>query len=487
VSSTSASTPWVSDVAVSLREAFTGPVPQDVLDRAAVQLLDMIACASGGFDSEPVRIARAVSEGSGPAQASVLFTGDRVSVIDAILVNGTAARFLDYNDAFIGTGPGGHPSDNLVAALAVAEVEGSSGRDLLTAAALGYELFWRFRQSVYARTEQAAAWDGVSVSSVVTAAMTGLLVGLDQDRLMHALSIGLSKGYALKQLRRGSISMIKASANALVARDGVLAARLAQHGLTGPAEILEGKSGVLRAFGLREEDSLRATLSAPPVWAIRNVSVKAYPAIATSQAAIEAVVRLARRADVAVESVAKIEVRLPDSKATREHLEIEQRQRPDSRESADHSLPFLLAAALEDGRLSLEQFAGERWRTPATTALMERIQVIPDASLVTTEQRSYPAVVTVELADGQRFTEAVTDVPGSPSAPWSFTEIETKFADTDRVGFSPAQRSALVAAAAALPRAADVSELMTATAVLPRLPDRSASARLPAKGHDLYA
>ncbi len=479
MSSISATTPWVRDLAANLREAFTGRVPHDVLDRAAIQLFDTIACASGGFDSEPVRIARAVTKGSGPAHASVLFTDDRVSVVDAILVNGTAARFLDYNDAFIGAGPGGHPSDNLVAALAVAEAEGASGHDLLAAAALGYELFWRFRQSVYARTDQAAAWDGVSVSSAVSAAMTGLLIGLDDDRLAHALSIGLAKGYALKQLRRGSISMIKASANALVARDGVLAARLAQHGLTGPIEILEGKSGVLRAFGLHPEDSLRAALSNPPTWAIRNVSIKAYPAIATSQSAIEAVVRLARHEHVDATNVAKVEVRLPDSSATREHMEIEQRQRPDSRESADHSLPFLLAAALEDGRLSLAQFADERWRAPATTALMARIQVIPDGTLVTTAQHSYPAVVTIELTDGRRFTEAVTDVPGSPSAPWGFTEIEKKFADTDRVGFSPAQRSALVAAAAALPRAADVRALMTAaTLPAPSIePDRVGATR----------
>jgi 2-methylcitrate dehydratase len=478
VSSTSATVPWIHDIAANLHEAFAGPVPQDVLERAAIQLLDMIACASGGFDSEPVRIARAVTAGSGPPQASVLFTGERVSVVDAILVNGTAARFLDYNDAFIGVGPGGHPSDNLVAALAAAEVEGSSGRDLLTASALGYELFWRLRQSVYARTEQAAPWDGVSVSSVVTAAMTGLLLGLDENRLVHALSIALAKGYALKQLRRGSISMIKASANALVARDGVLAARLAQHGLTGPTEVLEGKSGVLRAFGLHEEDSLRAALSAPPAWAIRNISVKAYPAIATSQAAIEAVVRLARRSEVNADTVARVEVRLPDSKATREHLQIEQRQRPDSRESADHSLPFLLAAALEDGQLSIEQFANERWRAPLTTELMARVHVIPDGTLVTNEQRGYPAVVTVELANGRRFTEAVTDVPGSPSAPWGFTEIEKKFAETDRVSFSSAQRSALVRAAAALPHAPDVSELMTTVAVLTPLtePERVGAA-----------
>jgi len=98
---------------------------------------------------------------------------------------------------------------------------------------------------------------------------------------------------------------------------------------------------------------------------------------------------------------------------------------------------------------------------------------------VTTAQHSYPAVVTVELTDGRRFTEAVTDVPGSPSAPWGFTEIEKKFADTDRVGFSPAQRSALVAAAAALPHAAGVRELMTAATLPTPLiePDRVGATR----------
>ena len=457
--------PWIHDVADCLLDAFAGPVPDDVLERAAIQLFDTIACASGAFDSEPVRIARMVTAGSGPAEASVLFAGDRVNVLDAILVNGTAARFLDYNDAFIGAGPGGHPSDNLVAALAVAEVEGASGRDLLAAAALGYEMFWRFRQSVYARSEQGAPWDGVSVSGLVSAAMGGLLMRLDRDQFAHGLSIGLAKGYALKQLRRGSISTIKASANALVARDGVLAARLASHGLTGPAEILEGKSGVLRAFGVGVDGAMHTALSAPPTWAIRIVSIKAYPAIATSQSALEAVVRLVGRGDCPAADVRSVEVRLPDSRATREHLEIEQRQRPDSRESADHSLPFLLAAALEDGRLSPAQFDDERWHAPATNQLMQRVRVIPDPDLVTTDQHSYPAVVTVELGDGRRLTEAVMDVPGSPASPWGFAEVGRKFAETDRVGFSSEGRAALAAAAAALPHASDVSGLMAAATV----------------------
>jgi 2-methylcitrate dehydratase len=457
--------PWIRDVADCLLEGFASPVPDDVLQRAAIQVFDTIACASGAFDAQPVHVARMVTIGSGPAEATVLFTGDRVSVLDAILVNGTAARFLDYNDAFIGAGPGGHPSDNLTAALAVAEVQGASGRDLLAAAALGYELFWRFRQLVYARSEQGAAWDGVSVSGLVSAAMAGLLMRLDPDRLAHALSIGLAKGYALKQVRRGSISMLKASANALVARDGVLAARLAQHGLTGPDEILEGNSGVLRAFGVSANTDLRAALSDQPTWAIRHVSVKAYPAIATSQAAVEAAVRLAGRERLTAGTVRRVEVRLPDSKATREHLQIEQRQRPDSRESADHSLPFLLAAALEDGRLSPAQFADERWRAPATVDLMERIHTMPDPTLAITDQRSCPAVVTVELFDGRRLTEAVMDVPGSPALPWGFADIERKFAAVDRVGFSADGREALAAEAASLPRAASVSDLLRAASL----------------------
>ena len=317
----SSQAPWVDDVAQCLLDAYANPIPDDVLERAAIQLFDMISCASGGFDAEPVRIAQAATAGSGPAEAMVLFAGNHISALDAILVNGTAVRFLDYNDAFIGAGPGGHPSDNSV-------LPWRSPRPRAPRVGICWPRWFLVTNSsggsaVRLRTVgRGAPWDGVSVSAVVAAAMAGLLMGLDRKRLSHALSIGLAKGYALKQLRRGSISMIKASANALVARDGVLAARMARHGLTGPAEILEGKSGVLRAFGVGSESDLRATLTARPTWAIRNVSIKAYPAIATAQAAVEAAVRIAGRANLA-SGVRIVEVRLPDSTATREHLDIE--------------------------------------------------------------------------------------------------------------------------------------------------------------------
>lgn len=457
---------WAGELARSLLAAHRGVVPDDVLERAALQTLDAIACAAGAQGAGLVEITRAVTHGSGPAEASVFFTGERVNVLDAVLVNGTAVRYLDLNDAFIGAGTGGHPSDNIVAALAVGEQVGASGRDVLSAIALGYEVFWRFRQRVYARTPAGAPWDGVSVSGLVSAAMTGLLLNLDEARLTHALAIGSATGYALKQLRRGSISMMKGCANSLVARDGVMAARLAAHGVTGPEEIFEGKSGLLHAFGLEATPELLAELVAEPTWAIRGISIKPYPAIATAQAAIHAAVLIARRG-LDVDDVGSVDVRLPDSKSTREHLEIEQRQRPRSRESADHSVPFLIACALTDRELTLRQFEDERWLDPRTTALMARVRVVPDAALVEAGQRCYPAVMQVVLRDGRVLEESVSATPGSPDAPWGFDDIAHKLAEVQQVGLDQPAIERIRDAARGLPQAPDLGALVAALTQTP--------------------
>jgi 2-methylcitrate dehydratase len=448
----------VGRLARSLLASYREDVPDDVLRRAALQTFDAVACAAGAQGADVVEIVRAVTEGSGPPDATVLFSRERRSVLDSVLVNGTAVRYLDYNDAFIGSGPGGHPSDNIVVALAVGERAGASGRDVLTAIALGYEVFWRFRRSVYARSDAGDPWDGVSVSAVVAAVMSGLLLGQDEETFTQTLSIGCAKGYALKQLRRGSISMIKGSANALVARDGILAAMLAGRGMTGPAEVLEGKSGMFRAFGVGP-DALE-TLLAPPEWAIRNISIKPYPAIATSQAAVHAATLVAASDAFDAALVEEAIVRLPDSKATREHLGIEQRQRPDSRESADHSMPFLLAVALADGRLSIEQFHGERWLDPAITALMARVRVVPDPLLRIEGQRCYPAVLSVRMRDGRTVTESVMATPGSPDSPWDFAEIAAKFATVQNVGYRPADIDSIAEQCAGLAKAENLDAFL---------------------------
>ncbi len=451
---------WVGQLAATMHEAYLGSVPRPVLDRAGLQLFDAIACAAGALDAEPVRIIHAAVRGSGPPDAALLFRGEPANLADAVLVNGAAVRYLDFNDAFIGSGPGGHPSDNIPVALAIGERERSSGHQILTAIALGYELFWRLRQNVYGKAAASAAWDGTSVSGAVSALISGLLLGLDEAQLANALAIGAVKGYGLKQVRRGSISTMKACGNALVAREGTLAGLLAKEGLTGPAEVFEGKSGLLRAFGLEPTAALHDTLMAPPEWAIQNISIKLYPAIATSQAAVHGGILISRNQPLDTSGIESVTLRLPESKATREHLGIKQRLRPDSRETADHSMPFLLACALEDGALSHEQFEGARWTRPSTLALMERITIVPDEQLAAQAGRCYPASVEVVMQSGDTYREDVIPTPGSPDRPWGIDDIAGKFAGIQRIGIDAPGIGAIGEEVSRLPDATDLHALL---------------------------
>lgn len=460
--------PWVEAVGTALLDAYRKEIPDDVLGRAAIQLFDTIACAAGGQGAPVVEAVRSATRGSGPAEATVLFSSERISCLDAVLVNGTAVRYLDVNDAFIGDGPGGHPSDNIAVALAVGEVAGATGRDVLAATILGYELYRRLRRLAYAPQASPGAWDGVSASGGVAAAVAGLLLGLDEERFVHALALGFTKGYTLKQVRRGSISTVKACANALVARDGVLAARLAAEGVTGPLTILEGGHGLLAAFGLDATPELLAELSAPPTWAIRDISIKPYPAVATSQAAIAATLQIVHEHRPDPDDVVEVQIRQPDSKATREHIGEGYRQRPNSRESADHSIPFLIACAIEDAELSPAQFEDERWLRPSTTDLMTRVRVVPDVDLAVRARGAvcYPAIVRLVLADGTAHEVAVLDTPGSPQAPWGFDDVAGKFHRIDQLGASPEQVAVVRDALRDLASAPDLTEVFRAAAAL---------------------
>jgi 2-methylcitrate dehydratase len=253
-------TSWAHRIAVSVHAAFAGDVPAGVLERAAVHLLDTLACAAGAQDAPPVAVVRRAVASSAPPEATIFYTGRKASVADAVLVNGTAVRYLDANDIFLGAGPGGHPSDNIPVAINVAETTGSCGRDVLAAIAVGYDLVARLRRIVYRPSPRGPDWHEVSVSGVVSAAMTALLGGANVDQLADAVAIGAAKGYALKEIRRGQLSMLKASANALVARDGITAAKLAMNGMAGPSEVFEGESGLLRTFGAEpgRDDDRRA-------------------------------------------------------------------------------------------------------------------------------------------------------------------------------------------------------------------------------------
>ena len=321
----------------------------------------------------------------------------------------------------------GHPSDNIAAALAFAELAGASGLEFLRAILLGYELYWRLLGRLF-RSPAGRAWDHTSVSGMVAAAMGGLLLGLDEARLTQALAIGGCQSYSLAGLRQGEISALKASANARTAASGALGALLARAGITGPAELLEGKGGLLEALGVEGTPELRDAFMEPvgDHWHLLDVSLKPYPAISTSQGAIAAALEGAQRHGPAAEDVERVEVRVVDSHTNREHMADQARTWPATRETADHSLPFLVAAALQDGDVGVAQFEGERWLRPDTRSLMGRISLVADPALNEHAASTYPAVVTVTLRSSETLRAEMLRVPGSPSAPLTGEELRAK-------------------------------------------------------------
>jgi 2-methylcitrate dehydratase len=457
---TTAVSTWASRLAAHLVEAHRTPLPAAVLDRAAVHLLDSIACAAGAIHAEPVAAARQAIAGSGPPVATVLFGGTRASSCDAVLVNGTAVRYLDANDIFLGTGPGGHPSDNIVVALAAGEEVGASGRDVLAAIALGYELVARIRTLLYRPSRRAGDWHEVSLSGTVAAAMAGLLYGLDEHQLTHAITIGTAKGYALKEIRRGEISAMKACGNALVARDGVLAAQLARAGLTGPPQVFEGESGLFNAMGLDPADGTLDALTAAPAWAICRASMKSFPGLGTSQAAVHAAGRVAATHGLfAPEAVKRVTISLADSPYTRDYQRLDERRRPTTRETADHSIQFLVALALLDGAVTPAHYENAAWTDERVKAVMAVTDIAADPALGEAAGTAFPAIVEVQTADGRVLSDEVLVTPGSPGAPWGREDVVEKFVRFDSVGLGREAIERIADAAIGLPAAADLSVL----------------------------
>lgn len=426
---------WAETLARFARSAYEDTVPDEVLERSALQVLDTLASAAGAYDAAPVEAARGAIRPRNDGPATLWFRDERADTLDALLVNAAATRFLDVNDVFLGSlGPGGHPSDNIPVAWAFAEDARASGRDLLVAIALSYELVWRLRNHVFRVLPDGSKWDASTINGLVSATIAALLLGADDRQLAEAIRLGAVRGFMLREVRGGEISMTKAVASGLVAREGGVAARLAVAGMTGPALVFEGRRGLVRTLGGEPDVAMLDALCAPPQWAILDISVKPRPALGTSQAVLQAAADLVARRPLVAEDVAEVIVHVPDTTWTHKHREIAERSWPDSRESADHCIEFLVAVALLEGEVRPEHYERELWRDEGVRAVMRRVRLAPDAELTAIATTSFPSVLEMVLHDGSVEIERMVEPPGSPGRPWGRDELVGKFAGLDRTG-----------------------------------------------------
>lgn len=408
------------------------PAPAAVIARGRLAILDAVACALAAVDEEPAASTLAMVEGLGGApQCRVIGTPMRTSVANAVLANGVLVRALDYNDMMGGATVGGHPGDNVAVALSVGEWRGCSGRDVVNAVIMAYELYARLQALI----DRSQPWDHTSASGLVAPAVAGVLMGLEPARLAHAIAISAAHAVTLAAIRGGNVSSSKSIANAMVAHTGTVAALLAERGLTGPLAVAESERGAGRGVTAR---ALRAVLAPHDGrYRIMDATVKAFPCIGTAQAAIAAALEIRRQLPRGLPPVDKIVVRMADTRQIRAQLAEEGRRYPTSREAADHSFYFLLAAALMDGEMTARQFDHERWLAPDVQALMNKMDIRADSALNERAPGGFPCAIDLLLAGGEHFAAAVDHAPGHPSSGDVGAVVGAKFDACARGRLSP--------------------------------------------------
>src|SRR5918996_2855564 len=221
-------------------------LPPEAVRQAKRLIVDSVGCALGGYWSEPARIARDVAATVRSSEpVTVIGSGERTSVDLATFANGVMIRFLDFNDGYTSTGESGHPSDSIAAALSAAELRRRSGKELITATVLAYEVFCRVCDAVDLKP---LGFDHVTVGGMASTAAAARLLGLDEREIAQALNLGIAANVALYQTRIGHVSMWKGCAYANASRNAVFAAMLAARGMTGPSPVFEGEGGYFKAI-----------------------------------------------------------------------------------------------------------------------------------------------------------------------------------------------------------------------------------------------
>src|SRR5256714_3726699 len=401
---------------------------KEVVHEVKRRVIDSLGCALGAWNEEPCIIARNVaSDFSAKHGSTIIGTNHKAPPDWAAFANGCCIRYFDYNDTYLSKEPA-HPSDNIAAALGVAESVGASGRELITSIALAYEVQCRFCDAASVR---ARGWDHVTYGAFSTALACAKLMKLSPGKGRHAVNIAGVAGAAMRQARAGELSHWKGVAFANAARHGVYSALLARAGMSGPGPIFEGQMGFEKQLGV-SLGNVAEKFAVPfahngdgPASMILRTSIKFWPAEYHSQSAIEAALFLRKQIGTGVE-VKSMTIESHDASVDIIGSEPE-KWKPETRETADHSLPYTTAIALIDGEVTERQFQPERFMDPKIWKFLENVKVERNAELSAMYPGAVANIVHVDLADGKRLTKRVDYPLGHARNPLKDTEVEGKF------------------------------------------------------------
>jgi 2-methylcitrate dehydratase len=429
---------------------------QEAVYQAKRFLLDSVGCALGGYQQHDVKIALEVlDEIAGRGLATVIGTGKRIDPVSASLANGLMIRCMDYNDIYWKQDPS-HPSDIFPAALAGCERAKSDGKELIVGLVLGHEFEMRFCEAAFPGIRE-RGWHHATLTAFVSPIVAGRAMHLGWEQIQHAIGISASRHATLGAVTAGKLTMMKNTVDPMATQSGVLAALMAEKGYTGPEHVVDGKEGLTHCFGPSWKLNL-LTDGLGESWRITQCGMKAFPTEALTHTPISAVLDIVKSNDLKPEQVEKVQIRSLARAA--DILSDPSKYDPQSKETADHSLPYVIAAAIAERQVTPVQFEMKKIMDPTIRAQLKKVEVVADPEI----EKVFPAlqrvIVNLTATDGRTFTKQLDYPKGDPRNPLTDAEVEEKFAALAEGVLSEGAQGKLKNAIWNLEKVGSVSKLM---------------------------
>jgi 2-methylcitrate dehydratase len=396
---------------------------QDAIYQAKRLLLDSIGCALGGYQQHDVKISLEVlGEIAGHGPSTIIGSGARIDPVSAALANALMIRCMDYNDIYWKQDPS-HPSDMFPAAMACCERASSGGKELIVGLALGHEFEMRLCEAAFPGIRE-RGWHHATLTAFVSPIVAGRALHLSWEQIQHAIGISASRHCTLGAVTAGKLTMMKNTVDPMATQSGVFAALLAEKGYSGPEHVVDGKEGLTHVFGPEWKLNL-LTDGLGESWRITQCGMKAFPTEALTHTPISAVLDLVKTNDLHPEQVEKIQIRSLARAA--DILSDPSKYDPHTKETADHSLPYVIAAALVERQVTPLQFTMDKIMDPAIREQLKKVEVVADPEI----EKVFPAlqrvIVNITTTNGRKFSKQLDFPKGDRRNPLTDREVEEKF------------------------------------------------------------
>lgn len=411
----------VHNLASFINKASFNNLSEEAKKQLKIRLLDSLGTAIGAMEGPPVKAIRKMIEDFGGSEMSTLIGGGKTTPDRAAFYNSALVRYLDFNDSYLAKGETCHPSDNIGSILAAGETTDLSGKEFLTALGVAYQVQCRLSDEAPVRDK---GFDHTTQGSYAVAAGVAKALELNEEKTANAIAIAGTALNALRVTRTGALSNWKGLAYPHTAFGGTHAALLAKYGITGPPAVFEGNKGfknsIAGEFSIdwKNEDLERVT----------DTIIKKYNAEIHSQSSIEGIIELKDKYNVKADTIEQVVIEIFD---VAYHIigggEEGDKTIVCTKEEADHSLQYMVSAALLDGQVMPEQYKQDRIEADDIQSLLQKVAVSPKQEYSDRFPSEMPAKLTIHLKNGEQHSIKKSDYEGFHTRPMSWDTIIQKF------------------------------------------------------------